>query len=288
MDFTYGIKKYLLIFFYLLLIVAVVVVVLGAVLYVWNKRPNPYYDPNKPYTQPQGFVNLAVAARQPKDRKSLATMRQAYKQLSKQKEKVRADAAKVPWMAVNQETLHHLQTSKGTGFTWLGHSTVLLQVAGKNIIMDPNFSEWLGVKWVGKKRLTPPPLAIKDLPPIDAVFISHNHHDHLDSYSVKYIAAHNPKAIFFVPLGLKTWFRWHGISQVVEMDWWGETQLQNENNISIFFVPAQHWSTRYILDRNRSLWGGFVVKSKDLTFYYRGIRVMIKQYSRPLVKNLAR
>lgn len=254
--------------------------VVGLGFYLWNKRANPYYDAAKSYTTPRGFINLDPIANQPRERKTMSEMSAAYSQLSNQKEQIRADAAKVPQVAPDIKWLQ--QNRDQTAFTWLGQSTALLQVNGKNIITDPIFSDWLGVAWLGEKRLTPIPLPIDKLPPIDLVLISHNHYDHLDGYSVRNIAARNPSAVFLVPLGLKNWFRWHGITNVVEMDWgdrWSENPDKNLgdnlDDLAIYFVPAQHWSTRYILDRNRSLWGGFVVrargnKAKPFTFYYSG------------------
>lgn len=157
--------------------------------------------------------------------------------------------------------------------TWLGHATVLVQVAGINIITDPVLSERASpVTWAGPHRHVPAPLAPADLPPIDVVFISHNHYDHLDRPTVLDIKARFPEATFLVPLGLADWFRAEGITRVVELDWWDRHAA---HGLRFTFVPAQHWSRRGLTDTNRSLWGGLVIEapadaSRPWRFLYTG------------------
>ena len=105
--------------------------------------------------------------------------------------------------------------------TWVGHSTFLVQLDGVNILTDPHWSERASpVDFAGPRRLVPPGLAFADLPPIHAVVISHDHYDHLDADTVDRLAReHRPR--FFVPLGLRAWLGARGITDVVELDWWG-------------------------------------------------------------------
>lgn len=148
--------------------------------------------------------------------------------------------------------------------TWIGHATLLLQAEGMSVLTDPMFSP----RMFAIKRLAPPGLAIADLPPIDVVVVSHNHRDHLDEPSVR---ALGPGVTFVVPLGLAGWFRRRGLKKVVELDWWEETQIvAGSRRIRVTLVPAQHWSMRVGVDTNQSLWGGYVIESPSVRFYFAG------------------
>jgi L-ascorbate metabolism protein UlaG (beta-lactamase superfamily) len=148
--------------------------------------------------------------------------------------------------------------------TWIGHSTLLVQLDGVNVLTDPQWSSRASpVSFGGPGRVTPPGLPFEDLPPIHAVIISHDHYDHLDVDTVKRLAAtHHPR--FFVPLGLKAWFADLGIDAVEELDWWESRSLRG---LTVTCVPAQHFSGRTPWDRNRRLWGGWTIAgSKRLYF----------------------
>lgn len=153
--------------------------------------------------------------------------------------------------------------------TWVGHSTALLQLDGLNIMMDPVFSERVSpFSFFGPKRVVDLPFQISELPALDVVLISHSHYDHLDSVSVKRIDAQNDgKALFLVPLGLASWFKDNGIKNVKEFDWWEEVKI---GEMVFTFTPAQHWTQRTPWDYNKTLWGGWSVKSKDFHFLYTG------------------
>src|SRR5262249_10947702 len=116
----------------------------------------------------------------------------------------------------------------GPSLTWVGHATLLLQVAGVNILTDPHFSAPASpLSFAGPKRKVPPGIALDQLPHIDAVVISHNHYDHLDEETVKRLAAQpggSPQ--FFVPLGVKPWMEAIGITRVIELDWWESRQFE--------------------------------------------------------------
>lgn len=159
--------------------------------------------------------------------------------------------------------------SNNPSVTWIGHATMLVRLAGKNILFDPIFSERASpVSFVGPKRIAPLPIDIPELPRIDVVMISHNHYDHLDLPSVKRLAAvpqGSPR--FLVPMGLKAWFIEQGITRVDEYDWWQNTQ---EDTLRITFVPVQHWSRRRLTDTNQTLWGGWVVEGEGLRIIHTG------------------
>lgn len=153
--------------------------------------------------------------------------------------------------------------------TWVGHATFLLQIGGLNVLTDPHFTERASpFGFVGPKRLVPPLPALKDLPHVDALVVSHNHYDHLDEGTVRHLAAQaggSPR--FFVPLGLKAWFAGKGIHDVVELDWW---QSAAHEGVTFTLAPVQHWSARSFWDRNKTLWGGWRVEQSDFSFFFCG------------------
>ena len=153
--------------------------------------------------------------------------------------------------------------------TWIGHATTLVQSGGLNILTDPVVSERASpVAFLGPRRAQPPGIALADLPPIDVVVVSHNHYDHLDRASVAQLHARGAgRTLFLVPLGLKRWFADLGITSVVELDWW---EVHRHRGVEFRLVPVQHWSARGLHDRNRTLWGGWVVHAPDLRWYFSG------------------
>jgi N-acyl-phosphatidylethanolamine-hydrolysing phospholipase D len=153
--------------------------------------------------------------------------------------------------------------------TWIGHATMLAQVGGKNILTDPIFSERASpLAFAGPKRHVAPGLALKELPHIDLVVVSHNHYDHLDVASVEALAAQpGGPPRFVVPLGLARWFAGHGIDGAVELDWWQSTHV---DDVEVMLVPAQHWSGRSLADRMKTLWGGYAVFAPHFQLFFAG------------------
>lgn len=151
--------------------------------------------------------------------------------------------------------------------TWVGHSTLLIQLEGVNIVTDPQWSERASpVTFAGPRRVTKPALAFEDLPPIHVVLISHDHYDHLDEATVRRLAAtHHPR--FLVPLGIKAWLADAGITDVEELDWW---ESRTVRGLTITCVPAQHFSGRTPFDRNRRLWSGWTVAGRSRRLYFAG------------------
>lgn len=147
-----------------------------------------------------------------------------------------------------------------TSYTWIGHSTFLLQINGLNILTDPVYAKQMGLQ----KRLTEPGIPLADLPEIDLVVISHGHYDHLDFPTLKKLKG-NPR--FFVPVGLKSLFNRKGYQKVTEMNWWDKEIVEG---ISLHFVPAQHWTRRTLTDMNTSHWGGWIFQTERETFYFVG------------------
>jgi N-acyl-phosphatidylethanolamine-hydrolysing phospholipase D len=152
--------------------------------------------------------------------------------------------------------------------TWIGHSTVLLQFGGLNVLTDPVFSQRaFPVQWTGPRRVMDPALPIHELPPLDLVLLSHNHYDHLDRPAVKRIAREHPGTTWIVPLGLGPYIRGWGARDIVELDWWQHTAI---NGMSVTATPARHFSGRGLLDRNKSLWCGFAFAKNGMRAYFAG------------------
>lgn len=147
--------------------------------------------------------------------------------------------------------------------TFINHATTLVQIDGVNVITDPVFSERVSpVTFGGPKRHRPPGIRFKDLPKIDLVLVSHNHYDHLDTATLHRLRSRdNPRII--TPLGNGRLMARHGIPAATELDWW-----QREGIVSV--VPAQHFSARAMSDRDRSLWGGFVIHGERGNVYFAG------------------
>lgn len=150
--------------------------------------------------------------------------------------------------------------------TWIGHATFLIQVAGRNFLTDPIFSERCSpVQWAGPKRYAPPGLSLAQLPQLDAVLVSHNHYDHLDLASVLTLG-NAPQ--WAVPLGLRPWFADLGIDNLIEADWWHENEVAG---FRLVCTPAQHFSGRKPLgDRNQSLWCGWLLDTPVGKIYIAG------------------
>ena len=173
---------------------------------------------------------------------------------------------KIPHMDTDPDLL---KSPAGPQLTWIGHATFLVQVAGVNVLIDPQFSQRASpVSFAGPQRIVPLPIDVRHLPRIDVVLISHNHYDHLDRDSVKQLASlPSGSPLFLVPLKLKAWFEDQGIAQVEEYDWW---ESRSVGPLKFTLVPVQHWSKRTLFDTNKTLWGGWVVEGGGLKMVHTG------------------
>jgi len=152
--------------------------------------------------------------------------------------------------------------------TWIGHSTLLVQMGHTNFLTDPTWSDTASpVPFAGPRRFVPPGLALEDLPPIDFVVVSHNHYDHLDLGSLSALAKRSSETRFLVPLGNAKLLRKRGIENVEELDW-GERTRQGD--VEILCLPAKHWSRRGLRDQDRALWSSWAVVAADRRFYFAG------------------
>ena len=156
-----------------------------------------------------------------------------------------------------------------TRVTFVNHATTLLQLDGVNVLTDPIWSERCSpVSFVGPKRVRPPGLRMEDLPPIDAVILSHNHYDHMDVPTLKQLAARYPNARFFAGLGNKVFLESKGLRNVTELDWWQEVRLTPE--VKLVSTPSQHFSNRGLNDRDGTLWTSYVLQGPSGVTYFAG------------------
>lgn len=151
--------------------------------------------------------------------------------------------------------------------TWLGHSSVLLEVGGHRVLTDPVFSERVSPSpTVGPRRLHPAPLGVPELPALDAVLISHDHYDHLDTASIDALAGTGVP--FVVPLGVGAHLEAWGVrpDQVIELDW-GQTHTLGD--LELGCTEARHFSGR-LLRRNRTLWSSWTIVAGGRRVFFGG------------------
>lgn len=226
---------------------------------------NPYYDPRKPHHTPTGFRNSDGSQVDKSLGELLRWQRHAIANRLPRPPEVPTPVVPADLAALRGNA----GGSIAPAATWIGHATMLVQAGGLNVLTDPVFGQRASpVTFAGPKRAQPPGVALEDLPPIDAVVLSHNHYDHLDRASIVALDARGQgKTIFLVPLGLKPWMEKHGVRNAVELDWWDAHHLRG---VDFVFTPAQHWSARALGDRHKTLWGAWAVLSPDFHWYFSG------------------
>src|SRR5262245_58458925 len=151
--------------------------------------------------------------------------------------------------------------------TFIGHSTFLIQTTAGNILTDPMYSMRAGpMNLFGPRRVRPPAVRLEDLPHISIVLVSHNHYDHCDVRTLATIARRFDPLVV-TPLGNGSLVRAAGITRVEEIDWWQEAHA---TPLPIVATPAQHFSARTPFDKNRALWGGFMLTAGDARIFFAG------------------
>lgn len=155
--------------------------------------------------------------------------------------------------------------------TYINHSTFLIQIDGLNILTDPVWSEYAGPYGkFGVRRSIYPGLSMEKLPRIDFILISHSHYDHLDLPSIEALTKANNSRII-AGLGVVEAIDYCKVNNdhCIALNWWDEVKV-SDTKISFSFVPAHHWSGRFLFDKNTSLWGGFVIQSDKDNIYFAG------------------
>jgi L-ascorbate metabolism protein UlaG (beta-lactamase superfamily) len=167
------------------------------------------------------------------------------------------------------DALSIAQNQTETKLFWFGHSTFLLEIGSKNILIDPMFGTVPAPHpMLGSNRFSQElPIEIEQLPQIDAVILSHDHYDHLDYGSI--IKLKDKVALFYTPLGVGAHLRAWGIeaAKIKELDWWEEVQC---DELVFKCTPAQHFSGRGITDRAKTLWCYWVIQSDKENIFFSG------------------
>jgi L-ascorbate metabolism protein UlaG (beta-lactamase superfamily) len=176
---------------------------------------------------------------------------------------------RTPWPAHIDDPLRRPPPLDGASavITFIGHATFLIQTAAGNILTDPMYSQRAGpLNILGPRRVRQPAVPFDDLPPISNVLLSHNHYDHCDRRTLGMLAQRFDP-IVVTPLGNGSLARSAGIRRVEELDWWQDSKTSSS---PITLTPAHHFSARTPWDRNRALWGGFMLRVGRARVFFAG------------------
>jgi L-ascorbate metabolism protein UlaG (beta-lactamase superfamily) len=158
--------------------------------------------------------------------------------------------------------------ASGLRATWIGHASVLIEIDGRRVLVDPIFSQRCSpFDFVGPQRFMPTPIALEALPRIDAVVISHDHYDHLDMPTIKHLAAKGTH--FVVPLGIGAHLERWGVApgQITDLDWYEDKTLPG---LRLTATPARHYSGRGLLDGDATLWASWVIAGGQHRVFFSG------------------
>jgi L-ascorbate metabolism protein UlaG (beta-lactamase superfamily) len=167
----------------------------------------------------------------------------------------------------------------GLRATWLGHSTVLLEIDGWRVLTDPVWGPRASpTRFIGPKRFQPVPVSMSELPPLDAVLVSHDHYDHLDFTTMRLLRRVNVPII--TSLGVGAHLESMGIApeRIVELDWW-ETHTVPGTGVSLTATPSQHFSGRGLKDRNKTLWSSWVIAGPRHKVFFSGDTGLTPEYA---------
>ena len=174
------------------------------------------------------------------------------------KQKLPEDASSINKLALKSDEVR---------FIWFGHSTILLEIDGKRILIDPIFSNYASPIPGTIKRFQPTVFNIDEIKNIDIVLISHDHYDHLDYQTITKLKERDIQ--YLVPLGVGAHLRYWGIEEnnIIELDWWEETL---HHDLKFTAAPSQHFSGRGILNGNSTLWSSWVIQGSAQKIYFGG------------------
>jgi L-ascorbate metabolism protein UlaG (beta-lactamase superfamily) len=188
----------------------------------------------------------------------------SFKIFNKEKKKLNMNIPK-GYVVEKEKVLSDLEKFKDDDFIgWIGHATFLIKLGETTIITDPVFSKNAGPLFFGPKRFTKPALKLSEIPKTDLFLLTHNHYDHQDMTTIRRFPFKDTKVI--LPLKLGKYFTKNGYSDVNELDWYDEIQV-NEN-LKVSLLPAVHWSKRSLNDTNKTLWGNFLIEYKGKKIFF--------------------
>jgi L-ascorbate metabolism protein UlaG (beta-lactamase superfamily) len=169
----------------------------------------------------------------------------------------------------------------GTGLraTWLGHSTVLIEIDGVRVLTDPVWGPRASPSsLIGPKRFQPVPVPLRSMPPIDVVVISHDHYDHLDYPTIRELRKRDVR--FVTSLGVGAHLEGWGVppERIVELDWW-ESHNVPQTEITISAAPSQHFSGRTMKERNATLWSSLVIRTPRHAVFFSGDTGLTSEYA---------
>ena len=168
--------------------------------------------------------------------------------------------------------------SSGLRATWLGHSTVLIEIDGLRVLTDPVWGPRASPSSLaGPKRFQPVPVPLKSMPPVDLVLVSHDHYDHLDYPTIRELAKRNVP--FVTSLGVGAHLEAWGVNPalITELDWW-ESHALPRGGLTITAAPSQHFSGRGLKDRNSTLWSSLVLRSERHSVFFSGDTGLTGEY----------
>ena len=186
---------------------------------------------------------------------------------------------KAPLPAADPRQAWHAAPASGLRATWLGHSTVLIEIDGHRVLTDPVWGARASPSSLaGPKRFQPVPVALKALPEVDVVVISHDHYDHLDYPTLRALA--KTAVPFVTSLGVGAHLQAFGVAseRITELDWW-QTHRVPGTGLRISAAPSQHFSGRSLKDRNATLWSSLVIEGSRHKAFFSGDTGLTTQYA---------
>ncbi|HET9642229.1 MAG TPA: MBL fold metallo-hydrolase, partial [Burkholderiaceae bacterium] len=183
-----------------------------------------------------------------------------------------------PLPSVDPLELWRRKPESGLRATWLGHSTVLVEIGGVRILTDPVWGPRASpLAMAGPKRFQPVPVALHDMPPVDVVIVSHDHYDHLDYPTIRALA--KTDVPFITSLGVGAHLEGWGVQpgRITELDWW-ETYELPKGGVTVTAAPSQHFSGRALHTRNATLWSSFVMRSARHGVFFSGDTGLTSEY----------
>jgi L-ascorbate metabolism protein UlaG (beta-lactamase superfamily) len=235
--------------------------ILTIVIYFYIYIPYNYKLPISDHSDGKKFFNLNHKSEQKKTfGKFLKWMLEIRKTRAKWPERVEVDQYDVPPNKIEDDNLR---------VSFIGHVSFLIQTNSINIVTDPVYSKRASMfEFIGPKRVIDPGIKFEDLPKIDLVLISHNHYDHLDIRTLKKLWKRDDP-LFITPLRNDDLIRSHiPNARIISLDWHQNTRFNKD--IDIGLEPSHHWSSRWGLDKDRMLWGTFVINTPSGSIIFIG------------------